>query len=283
MAKTKIWIAGANGQLGTAICNQMDYNKYNLLSTDIDLDITDWEAVSSYANMTHPDVIINCAGITDLAACEEDPIQAYKVNAIGARNLSAIARAVHAKFVQISTDDVFDGRCQTALNEFDNVLPITVYGKSKLAGEKFVKELNPKHLIIRSSWIYGDGKNNFVSQLLKEAKENKTLQIASDQVSTPTSANELAKFVMHLLETNEYGTYHASCEGMCSRYEFAKEILSLAGMDDVTVEPVLSPATGSVSGRGRYTILENLMMKLTDCYEMPDWKVALAEYMSTLK
>ncbi len=282
MNKTKIWIAGANGQLGTAICNQIDYTKYTLLSTDTDLDITNLEEVTSYINMTHPNVIINCAGMTDLEECEKDMIQAYKVNAIGARNLCAASRSIGAKFVQISTDDVFDGRRQVALNEFDNVFPITIYGKSKLAGENFVRELNPKHLIIRSSWIYGNGENNFVSHILKEAKTKSVIQVPSDQFSTPTSAKELAKFILHLLETNEYGTYHASCEGMCSRYEFAKVILKLAGITDVTVEPVLSASGESVVSRGRYTILDNLMMKLTDSYEMPQWRDALADYINSL-
>ena len=282
MNKTKIWIAGANGQLGTAICDQIDYTKYTLLSTDIDLDITNLEEVTSYINMTHPNVIINCAGMTDLEECEKDMIQAYKVNAIGARNLCAASRSIGAKFVQISTDDVFDGRRQVALNEFDNVFPITIYGKSKLAGENFVRELNPKHLIIRSSWIYGNGENNFVSHILKEAKTKSVIKVPSDQFSTPTSAKELAKFILHLLETNEYGTYHASCEGMCSRYEFAKVILKLAGITDVTVEPVLSASGESVVSRGRYTILDNLMMKLTDSYEMPQWRDALADYINSL-
>jgi dTDP-4-dehydrorhamnose reductase len=283
MNKTKIWIAGANGQLGTAICNQLDYSKYTLLSTDIDLDITDLDAVTSYVNMTHPNVVINCAGMTDLEECEKNMIQAYKVNAIGARNLSAASRAIGAKFVQFSTDDVFDGRRQVALNEFDSVFPVTVYGKSKLAGETFVRELNPKHLIIRSSWIYGDGEHNFVSRILEEAKTNSVIKVPSDQFSTPTSAIEVAKFILHLLETNEYGTYHASCEGMCSRYEFAKVILKLAGITDVTVEPILSSSNDSVLSRGRYTILDNLMMKITDSYEMPAWRDALADYINNLK
>lgn len=282
MNKTKIWIAGANGQLGTAICDQIDYDKYALLSTDIDLDITDLDAVNSYVNMTHPNVIINCAGMTDLNACEEDPIQAYRVNAIGARNLCAASRSISAKFVQISTDDVFDGKLQVALNEFDAVNPLTIYGKSKLAGESFVRELNPKHIIIRSSWIYGNGKNNFVSHILEESKTKSVIQVPSDQFSTPTSASELAKFILHLLETNEYGTFHASCEGMCSRYEFAKVILKLAGITNVTIEPAFSTATESVTGRSRYTILDNLMMKLTDCYEMPAWRDALADYIDNL-
>lgn len=282
MNKTKMWIAGANGQLGTAICNQIDYTKYTLLSTDTDLDITNLEDVTSYINMTHPNVIINCAGMTDLEECEKDMIQAYKVNAIGARNLCSASRSIGAKFVQISTDDVFDGMHQVALNEFDNVFPITIYGKSKLAGENFVRELNPKHLIIRSSWIYGNGENNFVSHILKEAKTKSVIQVPSDQFSTPTSAKELAKFILHLLETNEYGTYHASCEGMCSRYEFAKVILKLAGITDVTIEPVLSTSGESVVSRGRYTILDNLMMKLTDSYEMPQWRDALSDYINSL-
>ncbi|MDO4169979.1 MAG: dTDP-4-dehydrorhamnose reductase [Lachnospiraceae bacterium] len=281
MSKTKIWITGAKGQLGTAIYNQLDYHKYTVVTTDIDLDITDYDEVASYMKVTKPNVVINCAGMTDLKTCEENMIDAYKVNAIGPRNLAAATRSANAKFIQISTDDVFNGKNRDALNEFDVVSPITVYGKSKLAGETFVRELNPKHIIIRSSWIYGDGKHNFVSVLLNQAKTRTNIQLPSDQFSTPTSATELAKFIIHLLETKEYGTYHASCEGFCSRYEFGVEILRLAGIENVTLEPVLSNST-TIEGRGRYTILDNLMMKLTDNYEMPAWKDALSDYMKTI-
>lgn len=284
MSNTKIWITGAQGQVGRAIYEEMDRFENTIYDTDKDLDITDMKAVETYAHSFRPNVVINCAGMTDLQQCEENPLDAYRVNAIGARNLAAAARSIGAKFVQISTDDVFDGKKQTFLNEFDPTAPVTVYGKSKLAGETLVRELNPKHLIIRSSWIYGDGENNFVSHILRKAKTEKVIRVANDQFSTPTSANELAKCIIALLETNEYGVFHASCEGVVSRYNFAKEIIKLAGLkDQVTIEPVfVTTSDNSVIDRSRYTVLENLMLKLTGAYEMPVWEDALKAYMKTI-
>ncbi|MDO4941994.1 MAG: dTDP-4-dehydrorhamnose reductase [Lachnospiraceae bacterium] len=285
MSKTKIWVTGAKGQVGKAICKEADKLTYVIYSTDRDLDITDMTEVSTFAHSFRPNIIINCAGMTDLTLCEENPLDAYRVNAIGARNLAAVSRAVGAKFVQISTDDVFDGVRQVSLNEFDTVMPITVYGKSKLAGETLVRELNPKHLIIRSSWIYGDGSHNFVSHLLETAKTRDTIQVPNDQFSCPTSAIELARCILALIETNEYGIFHASCEGMTSRYNFAKKIIKLAGLSDtVTIEPVIAASTNvGIVNRSRYTILDNLMLKLTGTYEMPAWEDALNEYMATIK
>lgn len=285
MTKTKIWITGSKGQVGKAIRKLAKANDYSVYSSDKDLDITDVNEVNSYVKAYRPNVIINCAGITDLKTCEEDPYDAYRVNAIGARNLAAAAQAIGAKFIQMSTDDVFDGTNQAALNEFDAVNPITVYGKSKLAGETLVRELNPKHIIIRSSWIYGNGSNNFVSQLLKRAETESTIQIPNDQFSCPTSANELAKCILKLIETNEYGVFHASCEGVVSRYQFAKKIIEYAGLaDKVSIEPVIATAINKgIVDRSRYTILDNMMLKLTGAYEMPNWELALAEYMNSLK
>ena len=284
MNNAKIWIVGARGQVGRAIYEEIDSLRHVIYDTDKDLDITSMKEVESYVHSLRPNVVINCAGMTDLTQCEDNPLDAYRVNAIGARNLSAASRAIGAKFVQISTDDVFDGKEQALLNEFDPTMPVTVYGKSKLAGETLVRELNPKHLIIRSSWIYGDGANNYVSHVLKLAKTQKVIRAANDQFSTPTSAKELAKCILALLDSNEYGIFHASCEGITSRYNFAREIIRLAGLEQqVKIEPVfVADSHSGVLSRSRYTVLDNLMLKLTGVYQMPAWEDALREYMKTI-
>lgn len=276
----RIWITGANGQLGKAILRQMKCQEelYNVLTTDMDVDITNMDQVSRYASTTRPNVIINCAGMTDVAACEKDMVTAYKVNALGARNVSAAARMVDAKIIQMSTDDVFAGDRRDKLTEFDVTLPNTVYGKSKLAGETMVRELNPKHLVIRSSWMYGDG-NNFMSQLLEKAKSGKEIRVAYDQVSTPTSTDALARGILCLMESKEYGVYHASCEGSCSRYDFAKKVLELTGNDVALLKPALAEELSGGNRRPKYTILENLMMKMTEIYKMPLWEEDLEEYL----
>lgn len=241
------------------------------------MDITNTEEVNAYMDMQRPDIVINCAGLTDLEVCEKNPVLAYKVNALGARNLAASSRRIGAKIIHISTDDVFWGADAHPLTEFDMPSPNTVYGKSKLAGENMVRELNPKHLIIRSSWVYGNSPRGYVERLLNHVKTEKHIQVPNDQISSPTSASVLADFIASLLETTEYGIYHASCEGSCTRYEFAKTILEMAGINDVEVEAVFSEKTNK-PGHPRCTLLQNLMMEMTEIYHMPKWRDALSAY-----
>ena len=276
----KIWITGANGQLGRAILRQLKQEKelYSVLTSDMDVDITDMDEVSRYARSTHPNVIINCAGMTDVEACEADMVKAYKVNALGARNMAAAARIVDAKIIQISTDDVFAGIRKDRLTEFDMAIPNTVYGKSKLAGEELVRELNPKHLVIRSSWMYGDGEN-FLTHLIERVDQGEMVKVPYDQVSTPTSADSLAKAILKLSESTEYGVYHASCQGFCSRFDFAKKILELTGRDITRIEPTSIEELSAGMERPKNTILENLMMEMTEIYKMPIWEEDLEKYL----
>ena len=151
---TRVWIAGASGRLGSALSHRFGGNTaYKLVTSDRDVAVEDVSVVGRFADINHPDVIINCAGLTDVQACEENPEEAYKINAIGARNLATAARRIDAKFIQISTDDVFGGDEGKAFCEFDDPHPTTMYGKSKYAGEKLVRELTDKHVIVRSSWL----------------------------------------------------------------------------------------------------------------------------------
>ena len=179
--------------------------------------------------------------------------------------------------VQLSTDDVFDGLGKKPYTEFDDTNPITVYGKSKLAGEKYVKEFTHKHFIIRSNWVYGTG-NNFVNRVLASADEGQALSVAEDQYGSPTSARDLARIILYLIRTNEYGTYHATCKGVCSRYEFAKEVLRLSGKKE-QLNPVPTPQSDLSSARPAYAVLDNFILRIIDVYDMPDWKESLAEFM----
>lgn len=278
--RESIWLAGAKGQLGQAILRQIKKQDALtvVLTTDKDLDITDMSEVSRFVITNHPSVIINCAGMTDVEACENDKVLAYKVNALGARNMSAAARMVDANIIHISTDDVFAGDCAEPLTEFDMTMPMTVYGKSKLAGEMMVRELNPKHLVIRSSWTYDEG-NNFLTHLLMQADAGKVTEVPYDQVGTPTSMDALAKGILNLINGKEYGVYHVSCEGACTRYAFAKKIFELTGRDTSLLRPVLAKNMVGKNQRPLNTVLENLMMKMTGIYTMPTWEEDLEEYL----
>ena len=274
----KIWITGANGQIGTAINEVLDPLEAEIFNTDKEeLDITDTEEVLNFGEKNRPDVISNCAGIVDLNLCEKEPELAYRVNALGARNLSLVARKVGSKMVQLSTDDVFDGLSKTPYSEFDDTNPKTVYGKSKCAGENYVKEFTHKHFIIRSNWVFGKG-NNFVNRVLEAADQGRALAVAEDQYGSPTSAKDLARIILHLIRTNEYGTYHATCQGVCNRYEFAKEILRLAGKEE-QLNPVPTSQSDLSSARPAYAVLDNFILRIIDVYEMPGWKDSLEEFM----
>ncbi len=279
----KIIVTGCNGQLGRAI-NQVyaGNQEFEFVNTDVaDLDITNIDAVMNLAREVKPYAIVNCAAHTNVNACESQVDAAYRINAIGPRNLAIAATEMGAKLMQVSTDYVFPGENRTTpYTEFDTTGPQSVYGASKLAGENFVKEFAAQHFIVRTAWLYGDG-NNFAKTMLKLAETNDTVSVVMDQVGTPTSAMELARAIQFLLPTENYGTFHGTCEGDCSWADFAEEVFRLAGkktaVKRITTEEYPTPAK-----RPAYSILDNYMLRLTSDYRFADWKDALVEYMKTL-
>lgn len=285
----KIIVTGANGQLGRAIRNLYAGNaEYEIVSTDVvegegikSLDITNVDQCLEIARAEKPYAILNCAAYTNVDGCEVETDLAFKINAIGPRNLSIAATEVGAKMFHISTDYVFPGNQNKALTEFDTVGPISAYGCTKLAGENFVKEFSNKYFMIRTAWLYGDGKN-FVKTMLKLAESNKEVNVVNDQFGSPTSALELANAIAYLLPTDNYGLFHGTCEGSCAWSDFTKEIYRLANVDTV-VNPISSekykelfPASAD---RPHYSILENYMLKLTGGYMFADWHDAIEAYM----
>lgn len=272
----KIWITGAEGHIGTALLDLLEGVEYQLLPTDIEeVDITKIDEVTQFVHVNRPDVVINCAGLTDVQECENNVDEAYRVNAIGVRNVALAANEVNAKVIQISTDDVFDKESRVPYNEFDNVHPRTIYGKSKEAGEKILTQLLNRFVIIRSSWIYGIGRD-FVDEVLRNVGQGKTMEVPNNQYAAPTSAKELAKVIRYFIDNEEYGLYHVVCPGSCSRYEFARTILEYSGKAG---ELDLYPVVTEDSARPTYSVLDNMMLRLTGIEEPKDWKAALKEYL----
>ena len=272
----KIWITGAEGHIGTALLNLLEGVEYQLLPTDIEeVDITKIDEVTQFVHVNRPDVVINCAGLTDVQECENNVDEAYRVNAIGVRNVALAANEVNAKVIQISTDDVFDKESRIPYNEFDNVHPRTIYGKSKEAGEKILTQLLNRFVIIRSSWIYGIGRD-FVDEVLRNVGQGKTMEVPNNQYAAPTSAKELAKVIRYFIDNEEYGLYHVVCPGSCSRYEFARTILEYSGKAG---ELDLYPVVIEDSARPTYSVLDNMMLRLTGIEEPKEWKTALKEYL----
>ena len=169
--KTVVWIAGASGRLGRAIEHKLDHSRYTIIPTDIEVDITDLTTVVQHADTYRPEIIINCAAMARKEDAEANPDLAYKVNALGARNLAIAATSSAATLVHLSTDDLFPGVIAHPINEFDKTLPPHIYGKSKEAGERLVRELCSRHIIVRSSWVYTANEDDLIARLLKACRE----------------------------------------------------------------------------------------------------------------
>ena len=287
----KILVTGCNGQLGRAIRKEYAEQNIEFINTDVvagdgivSLDITNIDVVMNMVKDAKPDVIINCAAHTNVDKCEEQEDLAYKINAIGPRNLSIAATEVDAKMIHISTDYVFEGNGTRPYIEFDKPNPISAYGRTKLEGENFVKQFASRFFMLRTAWLYGDGRN-FVKTMLSLSEKHDELNVVCDQLGSPTRAVELAKMIHFLEGTDNYGIFHATCEGDTNWAEFADEIMKQAGkktrINHVTSKQYkeMNPASAN---RPAYSILENYMIKLTSDYRMADWQDALTVYMKEL-
>lgn len=280
----KILLTGCRGQLGRELCRQIaacnqGRKRFSVVATDrATLDITDAGRVQSLVQQERPDVIINTAAYTKVDACETDEGTAFRVNAHGARNLAVAAYAIGAKILQVSTDYVFAGTGNTPLREYDPIDPPNVYGKSKALGEQLVMATNPRHFVVRTAWLYGDGPN-FVRTILKLAGEREELRVVDDQVGTPTSTVDLARCILDLIQTEYYGVYHGTCEGACTWYELAKRVLALKGIGK-KIRPISTAELNRPAKRPAYSVLENFMLELIGLNTFRSWEEALAEYLA---
>ena len=256
----KLLITGCGGQLGRALNREYEKEQVQIINTDVpELDVTDQDAVMRLVREQKPDVIMNCGAMTAVDLCESEYDKAFRINALGPRNLSIAAREVGAKLFQISTDYVFSGDAKKPYVETDQPNPQSVYGSTKLAGERFVQAFSDRYFIIRTAWLYGEGKN-FVGTMLRLAQSNDQVRVVGDQAGSPTSAAELAK-MMHLLEpTDNYGMFHGTCEGECSWAEFAEEIFKQAGKPTEVVK-ITTEEFGAAAKRPAYSVLDNQMLR----------------------
>lgn len=277
----KLLITGCNGQLGRALNREYEGEQVQIINTDVpELDVTDQNAVMQLVREHKPDVIMNCGAMTAVDLCETEYDKAFRINALGARNLSIAAQETGAKIFQISTDYVFSGDAHKPYVETDLPDPQSVYGSTKLAGERFVQDFSNRYFIIRTAWLYGEGKN-FVATMLRLAQSNDCVRVVADQAGTPTSAAELAK-MMHVLEpTDNYGVFHGTCEGECNWAEFAEEIFKQAGKA-TAVEKITTEAFGAAAKRPAYSVLDNQMLRLTTDFKMRQWQDALSVYLKEI-
>lgn len=291
----KILITGSKGQLGNELQNIIKIGEAEIglvseaikntqvIALDIDeLDITNLEEVREIIHSESPNVVINCAAATNVDGCETNKELAFKINSIGPRNLAIVCEELGAKLVQISTDYVFSGDGENELNEFDLTGPESVYGTTKLLGERYVSEFSSKYFIVRTAWLYGYVGKNFVYRMMNLGKTKEFINVVNDQRGNPTNANDLAYHILKIIETEEYGVYHCTGKGECSWYEFAKTIMELSNINCV-VKPCASEEFITVAKRPKYSSLDNLMLRCTVGDEMRDWKEALESFIERVK
>ncbi len=283
----RVFITGAAGQLGRSLDRLFKgLTGYELFRTDAlssedgsieALDITEEAVVRTYVINIQPDIIINCAALTAVDLCETEQDKAYQINALGPRNLAVAAEEIGAKLIHISTDYVFDGQGSEPYTEEKIPNPISVYGKTKQAGDEFVQQNCTKYFILRTAWVYGEGKN-FVRTMLRLADSGNRIKVVSDQYGSPTSSLELARVILFLMQTESYGVYHATCEGSTSWYEFARAIFREAGKE-VEVEAIKTSEYPTPAKRPMYSVLDKKALRERHGYVMKKWEDALREYM----
>ena len=295
----KIMITGCNGQLGNELQSILKTGKSEIgaapsgvigaeiLPVDIDtLDISNMSAVNDYILANKPDVIINCAAMTNVDGCETAYDVAFKVNALGVKNLAVCAEKIGAKLIHVSTDYVFAGNGKKPYCEWDKVDPQSVYGASKALGEKYALSFCKRSFVVRTSWLYGYIGKNFVKTVRRVIKANGGIGVVGDQRGNPTNANDLAHHLLKLAVTEEYGIYHCTGEGECSWYDFAVKIAEYSGLGD-TVTPCTTEEYNAKfnvpTKRPEYSSLRNLALECTVGNEMRDWEIALKEYISKVE
>ena len=281
----KVLVTGANGQLGTDLCEVLrDYELIPL--THKDIEISDMDSVRQAFNKNKPDIIVNTAAYVRVDDCEDEKEKAVQVNGLGARNVAVVAQKLGARLVHLSTDYVFGGEAETRTTpytEFDTPVPLSVYGKSKLTGENLVRHFCLRHFIVRASALFGiagsSGKGgNFIETMLRLAKESEELKVVNDQVFSPTYTWDLARKISQLINTEYYGIFHVTNRGACSWYNFTTEILKLVDIKTPVV-PITSDQYPQKARRPRYSVLDNYHLRLLGMADMRPWQQALRDYL----
>ncbi|NLE76092.1 MAG: dTDP-4-dehydrorhamnose reductase [Chloroflexi bacterium] len=272
----RIVITGCKGQLGLALQDTLP--EHDLLCLDLpEHDICQAGAIRRLIGGFRPEVVVHSAAMTNVDGCEQDPDAAYRINALGTQNVALACQAAGAAMVYISTNEVFDGEASTPYLEWDRPNPVGAYGRSKWAGEQFTQMLLQRFYIVRTAWLYARGGNNFPLKIAKAARERGRLSVVTDEVSSPTYAPDLARAVVQLVGTGQYGIYHFTNEGVCSRYDFAREVLQLSGLGHVPMEPITAAQYQRVAKPPLYAPIRNFCGAALGITLRP-WAEALREY-----
>ncbi|CAH1223428.1 dTDP-4-dehydrorhamnose reductase [Paenibacillus sp. JJ-223] len=281
----KVLVTGASGQLGRDVVLLLEKKGHFVLACSRDqMDITDELKVNEVIASFGPELVIHCAAYTAVDAAETDTDGAYKVNAMGTRNVAVASEKAGAKLIYISTDYVFDGTSVTPYQEYDNTNPQSVYGKSKRAGELLVQTLSSRWFIVRTSWVYGHYGNNFVKTMLKLGQEKPKLQVVHDQKGSPTYTVDLVEFLIELMATEKYGIYHASNSGSCTWYEFTQTIFNearvIAGLPiKAELEPCTTEQFPRPAPRPRNSVMDHLAIRTNGFSDLCSWHEGLKNFL----
>jgi len=278
----KILIAGANGQLAREFQKALENYSYTVAALDKEsLDISDLNVIAETFSKHNPDIVLNCAAYNFVDKAEEDFDTAYKVNASGVRNLAVACKKNNALLVHYSTDYIFDGTKEDFYTEEDEPNPINNYGKSKLLGEKFLTEETDKFLLFRVSWVFGEGKQNFLYKLSELGKKNRGLKVVYDQISAPTFTKDIVILTMLAIDKGLRGVYHLTNSGYASRYEVARYFIERLGWDNLIL-PVNSDYFPSPAKRPYFSAMSNLKLSKSLDVNIPDWKMGIDRYIEEM-
>ena len=269
-----IWVTGAKGFVGAELCQRFADHGYQVVGTDTELSVGETERMEAFASEVQPLAVVNCAGIRRDATGLSNRINAYEVNALGARNVALAANSCGAIMVQVSSDDVYSSKLEEPVNEFDNPHPDTPYGKSKRAGEAMVRDTMHEHIIVRSSWLY-HASGGRMKEVLDAAAQGRKVEARLDQFAAPTSIATYADFLVKAIEHRAFGTFHITSKGRASRYDFAAKVLEYAGYEPGSV---LVPTTDRKTSEN--VVLESLMLEMFGV-DLPTWEDDLHSYMSS--
>lgn len=274
----KIVVTGAGGRLGSLLVELLSNDHDVVGVSHSDLDITEHLFVIDYIKRLEPELVINTAALTNVDYCAENPDHALLVNGYSVKNLALGCQTVDAALLHISTNEVFDGTNTRVYLEYDSTHPINPYGYSKWVAEDIIRDLIPKHYIVRTSWLFAHGGRNFIQSILNRAKAGQALRVVVNEVASPTYTNDLAEAIVKLIEIQSYGTYHLINEGRASRWAFARHILNISGYQDTIIERISSYEYQRSSTPPEYAVLRNFAAAQFGI-KLRDWQEAVQAFL----
>ncbi|MFR5600907.1 MAG: dTDP-4-dehydrorhamnose reductase [Lachnospiraceae bacterium] len=280
----RVLVTGAKGQLGHDVMNELKKQGLQGIGVDIEeMDITDEEACDRVITSSQADAVIHCAAYTAVDAAEDNVELCRRINAGGTEHIAKVCGRLGIKLMYISTDYVFDGTGERPWEPDDERDPLNVYGETKYEGELAVEKYSSQYFIVRIAWVFGINGKNFIKTMLRLGEERGAVSVVNDQFGSPTYTYDLARLLVDMIQTDHYGRYHATNEGICSWYEFAVEIFRQAGMSQVEVTPVDSSSFAAKASRPKNSRMSK--EKLTDngFRRLPSWQNALGRYLEALK